>query len=271
MTTTRTVTIHRWRRLSKHPEYLLTPLISVLILAAWEGFARGLQIPSFIIPAPSAVIRALVRGLHSGVYVSHFSHTLAETLLGFLIGASVGLGLGALIARSPLLERAFYPYVVAFQTMPKIAIAPLLILWFGFGIWSKVAMAAMIAFFPVMVNVITGLRAVDREVIELMRSLSATEWQIFRMVRLPTALPYVFAGLDIAIVFSLLATIVAEFVGSQMGMGNLILQMNFALDVAGVFAVLIILSGLGVCLHLTVVKIQRRVIFWTKTDGVMGA
>lgn len=257
--------------LSKRPEYFLTPLISVLILAAWESVVRGFRIPPFIVPPPSAVFRALVGSLHSGVYMAHFLHTLAETLLGFLIGSLVGLGLGALISRSPLLERTFYPYVVAFQTMPKIAIAPLLILWFGFGIWSKVAMASMIAFFPVMVNVITGLRAVDREVVELMRSLSATEWQIFKLVRLPTALPYIFAGLDIAIVFSLLATIVAEFVGSQMGMGNLILQMNFALDVAGVFAVLIILSGLGVCLHLIVVKVQRRVIFWTKTDGVMGA
>lgn len=256
---------------SRRPEYLLTPLISVVILVAWESVARGFRIPPFIVPAPSAVLRALVSGLHSGVYVTHFFHTLAETLLGFLIGALVGLALGALIARSPLLERTVYPYVVAFQTMPKIAIAPLLILWFGFGIWSKVAMASMIAFFPVMVNVITGLRAVDREVIELMRSFSASEWQMFRMVRLPTALPFVFAGLDIAIVFSLLATIVAEFVGSQIGMGNLILQMNFALDVAGVFAVLIILSALGVCLHLAVVKIQRRVVFWTNGSGAAGA
>lgn len=263
--------IHWLPIFSRRPEYLLTPLISVLILGAWEGLTRGFQIPPFIVPAPSAVIGALARGLHRGIYMSHFLHTLAETLLGFLLGSLVGLGLGALISRSPLLERTVYPYVVAFQTMPKIAIAPLLILWFGFGIWSKVAMASMIAFFPVMVNVITGLRAVDREVVELMRSFSASEWQIFRLVRFPTALPYLFAGLDIAIVFSLLATIVAEFVGSQVGMGNLILQMNFALDVAGVFAVLIILSALGVCLHLIVVRIQRRVIFWTKTDSAIGA
>jgi NitT/TauT family transport system permease protein len=156
---------------------------------------------------------------------------------------------------------------VAFQALPKIAIAPLLILWLGFGIWSKVAMAAMIAFFPVMVNVITGLRAVNRDVLELMKSLSATDWQVFRLVRLPNALPYLFAGLDVAIVFSLLAAIVAEFVGSQAGMGNLILQMNFQLDVAGVFAVLIILSALGVALHLIVVHLQRRLLFWSSTGG----
>lgn len=269
MTAMATRTVRWFLTHAKRPECVLAPLILLLILAAWESVTRAFHIPPFIVPAPSAVIGALFRGLHSGIYTAHFLHTLAETLLGFVIGASVGFGLGVLVARSLLLERTFYPYVVAFQTMPKIAIAPLLILWFGFGIWSKVAMASMIAFFPVLVNAITGLRAADREVVELLRSLSATEWQIFRMVQLPTALPYVFAGLDIAIVFSLLATIVAEFVGSQMGMGNLILQMNFALDVAGVFAVLIILSALGVCLHLIVVKIERRVIFWTKTDSVI--
>lgn len=251
----------------RHPEYVLTPLLSLLILGAWEALVRALAVPAFIVPAPSAVLVALARGIQRGVWASHFATTLAETLIGFALGAAVGLGLGALVARSALVERTLYPYVVAFQTMPKIAIAPLLILWLGFGIWSKVAMAAMIAFFPVMVNVITGLRAVDREVVELMRSLSASEWQTFRLVRLPTALPYVFAGLDIAIVFSLLATIVAEFVGAQRGMGYLIIQMNFTLDVAGVFAVLIVLSTLGVALHLAVVKIQRRVIFWTKPNS----
>lgn len=258
------------RRL-RRPEYLLSPLIAVALLAAWEGLVRGLRVPAFIVPAPSAVFQALARGLWSGIYVTHFVHTLAETLLGFLIGALVGLVLGAAIARSRLVERTLYPYVVGFQAMPKIAIAPLLVLWFGFGIWSKVAMACMIAFFPVMVNVIVGLRAVDRELVELMGSLSASEWQVFRLARVPTALPYLFAGLDVAIVFSLLATIVAEFVGSQIGMGNLILQMNFALDVPGVFAVLLILSLLGVGLHLVVVKIQRRVIFWGNSDVVTGA
>lgn len=249
-------------------EYALSLLIGLAVVGAWEAIVQVLAVPPYIMPAPSAVAVSLGRGLASGVYATHLWHTLAETLLGFGIGAVVGLALGAMIARSPLLERVVYPYVVAFQALPKIAIAPLLILWLGFGIWSKVAMAAMIAFFPVMVNVITGLRAVDREVLELMRSLSATEWQIFRMVRLPNALPYLFAGLDIAIVFSLLAAIVAEFVGSQVGMGNLILQMNFALDVAGVFAVLIILSVVGVMLHLIVVNLQRRLVFWSKAGGV---
>lgn len=250
-------------------EAVLSAIIGLVAVGIWEAAVRALDVPAYIVPAPTAVIMALLRGIQSGVYLTHLAYTLGETLIGFAIGSIVGLTLGAIVARSPLLERVLYPYIVGFQAMPKIAIAPLLILWLGFGIWSKVAMAVMIAFFPVMVNAITGLRAVDRDSLEMMRSLSATEWQVFRLVRLPTALPYVFAGLDIAIVFSLLAAIVAEFVGAQSGMGNLIMQMNSALDVAGVFAVLIILSAVGVALHLMVVTVERHVVFWTKTDHMI--
>ncbi len=251
-------------------EAALSALLGLAVVGVWELVVRALAVPEYLVPAPTAVIMALGRGLASGVYVIHLGYTLLEALLGFAIGSLIGLMLGAAIARSPLLERVLYPYVVGFQAMPKIAIAPLLILWMGFGIWSKVAMAAMIAFFPMLVNVITGLRSADRDSIDLMRSLSASEWQIYRMVRLPNALPYIFAALDIAIVFSLLAAIVAEFVGAQVGMGNLILQMNSALDVAGVFAVLIILSAVGVMLHLVVVKLQRRVVFWGGTSDTTG-
>lgn len=254
----------RWR------EAALSVLLGLAVVGVWELVVRAFAVPEYVVPAPSAVFVALGRGLASGVYVTHLAYTLAEALLGFAIGSLIGLMLGAAIARSPRLERVLYPYVVGFQAMPKIAIAPLLIMWMGFGIWSKVAMAAMIAFFPMLVNVITGLRAADRDLIDLMRSLSASEWQIFRMVRLPNALPYIFAALDIAIVFSLLAAIVAEFVGAQVGMGHLILMMNFSLDVAGVFAILVILSVVGVALHMVVVKLQRRVVFWVQTDDMTG-
>jgi len=251
-------------------EAALSVLLGLAVVAVWELVVRAFAVPVYVVPAPTAVIVALGRGLASGVYIVHLAYTLVEALLGFVIGSLLGLMLGAAIARSPLLERVIYPYVVGFQALPKIAIAPLLIMWLGFGIWSKVAMVAMIAFFPMLVNVITGLRAADRDSLDLMRSLSASEWQVFRMLRLPYALPYIFAALDIAIVFSLLAAIVAEFVGSQSGMGNLILQMNFSMDVAGVFAVLIILSVVGVALHLVVAKLQRRVVFWSEKNDMTG-
>src|SRR5207249_11818717 len=165
--------------------------------------------------------------------------------------------LGALIAQFRVVERTFYPYLVALQTLPKIAIAPLIIVWFGFGISSKVIIAATVAFFPVLVNVIVGLKTVDAPKLDLMRSLSATRWQTFRFVTFPNALPFVFAGLDIAVVFSVLGAIVGEFVGSQRGLGNLILQFNTALDIAGMFAVLLLLAALGVALPLIMQAIQR--------------
>jgi NitT/TauT family transport system permease protein len=168
-------------------------------------------------------------------------------------------------------EQTIYPYVVALQTLPKIAIAPLIIVWFGFGISSKVVIAAMVGFFPVLVNVIVGLKTIDQSKLDLMRSLNATRWQTFRLVKFPNALPFVFAGLDIAIVFSVLGAIVGEFVGAQRGLGNLILQFNFSLDIAGVFAVLILLSVMGVALHLIMQAIQRRVIFWAEPEQVIGA
>jgi NitT/TauT family transport system permease protein len=150
-------------------------------------------------------------------------------------------------------------------------VAPLLVVWFGFGVSSKVVIAATVAFFPVLVNVIVGLKTVDAGKLDLMRSLNATRWQTFRLVKLPNALPFVFAGLDIAIVFSVLGAIVGEFVGAQRGLGNLIMQFNVSLDIAGVFAVLVLLSVMGVALHLGMQAIQKRVIFWAEPDEIVNA
>lgn len=259
------------RELSERPHLVLIPLVFVVFVGLWEWVVRFFGVPAFLMPAPSTVMAALTNGLGSGLYVAHFWVTLYEALLGFLIAAVSGILLGALIAQWRLVEQTFYPYLVALQTLPKIAVAPLIIVWFGFGIPSKVIIAATVAFFPVLVNVIVGLKTIDQPKLDLMRSLKATRWQIFRLVTFPNALPFVFAGLDIAIVFSVLGAIVGEFVGAQRGLGNLILQFNFALDIAGVFAVLILLSVLGVSLHLVMQAIQRRVIFWAEPDQVIGA
>jgi NitT/TauT family transport system permease protein len=257
--------------LAARPQVVLIPLVFVVVVALWEWVVRQFEVPAFIAPAPSAVLASLAGGFRSRLYVEHFGVTLYETLLGFLIAAASGIVLGAVIAQFRLVEQTVYPYLVALQTLPKIAIAPLIIVWFGFGISSKVIIAAMVGFFPVLVNVIVGLKTVDQSKLDLMRSLDATRWQTFRLVKFPNALPFVFAGLDIAIVFSVLGAIVGEFVGAQRGLGNLILQFNFNLDIAGVFAVMILLSGLGVALHLLMQAIQRRVIFWAEPDQVIGA
>jgi NitT/TauT family transport system permease protein len=253
------------------PQVVLIPLVFVIFVALWEWVVRAWNVPNFLVPAPSTVAGALGRGVRTGLYLTNFWITLFEALVGFVIAAVAGIVLGAIIAQFRLVERTFYPYLVALQTLPKIAIAPLIIVWFGFGISSKVIIAGTVAFFPVLVNVIVGLKTVDAAKLDLMRSLRASRWQTFRLVTFPNALPFVFAGLDIAIVFSVLGAIVGEFVGSQKGLGNLILQFNFSLDVAGVFAVLILLSVMGVALHLVMQAVQRHVIFWAEPDETISA
>jgi len=255
----------------ERPHLPLVPLVLVVVVLAWEGIVRIWRIPEFLVPAPSAIGRALMAGLTSRLYVDHFGVTLYESLLGFLIATAAGIACGTVIAQFRVVERTLYPYLVALQTLPKIAIAPLLIVWLGFGITSKVVIAALVAFFPILVNVIVGLKTVDASKLDLMRSLDASRWQTFRYVTFPNALPFVFAGLDIAIVFSVLGAIVGEFVGSQRGLGNLILQFHTSLDIAGMFAVLLLLAALGVGLHLLIQAIQRRVIFWSQADHVVGA
>jgi NitT/TauT family transport system permease protein len=255
----------------QRPHLPLVPLVLVVFVLGWEGIVRAWQVPEFLVPAPSAIGRALVAGLTSRLYLDHFGVTLYESLLGFVIAAAAGIACGTVIAQFRVVEQTLYPYLVALQTLPKIAIAPLLIVWLGFGLTSKVVIAALVAFFPILVNVIVGLKTVDASKLDLMRSLDASRWQTFRYVTFPNALPFVFAGLDIAIVFSVLGAIVGEFVGSQRGLGNLILQFHTSLDIAGMFAVLLLLAALGVGLHLAIQAIQRRVIFWAQADHIVGA
>jgi NitT/TauT family transport system permease protein len=254
------------------PEIPLSILLFVGLVGGWELAVRLFDIPKIVLPAPSAVASALWYGM-TGDFLKHFGITFYETIAGFVIGSATGLVLGALIAQFPLLERTLYPYVVAFQTLPKVAIAPIIVIWFGYGVTSKIVITATIAFFPLLANTIVGLRAAPAEQIELMVAFTASRWQVFRLARLPQALPYIFVGLDVAIVLSVIGAIVGEFVGAQAGLGYLILQKNFSMDMAGVFAILIVLSAMGVGLHLLVNAVQRRVVFWmdNSTDRVMGA
>ncbi|WP_431858259.1 ABC transporter permease [Azospirillum sp.] len=261
----------RFRRfLRERPEWLLVPLLFVIATTAWQAVIRGFDVPVYIFPAPSDIGWALVERLGSGVYIEHGLYTLSEALLGFLAAAVAGITVGSVIAQFRIVEKTLYPYLIAIQTTPKVAIAPLFIMWFGFGITSKIIVAAIISFFPILVNVIAGLRSTDVQRIELMRSLRASRWQIFWMVRLPSALPMIFAGLQVAIIFSILGAIVGEFVGSNKGLGNLILQMNFNLDTPGVFGALVCLSAMGIALHVIMHRIQRRLLFWADQTKITG-
>jgi NitT/TauT family transport system permease protein len=254
------------RTLKARPELLLIPALFVVLVLLWEGIIRYFEVPIYIMPAPSNIAQALI----NVSFLDNALYTLAEALSGFLLAALCGIVLGGLIAQFPLLEKTLYPYLIAIQTTPKVAVAPLFIMWFGFGMTSKVIIAATIAFFPILVNVISGLRSTDPARLELMRSLRATRWQIFTMVRLPSALPMIFAGLNIAIIFSILGAIVGEFLGSRKGLGNAIMQMNVNLDTAGMFATLFVLSAIGVSLHVLMSYLQRKALFWADSSRIPG-
>ena len=240
-------------------------LVAVVLL--WEGLSRAFGVSSFVLPAPSAIAARFWDLLASGLIWPHFVATLTSVVVGLLAGASLGLVCGGLIAVVPLLERLVYPYLVALQTVPKIAIAPLFIIWFGYGVTSKIIITALLCFFPMLVSVIAGFKAVDRDQLEMMRSFGAPAWQTLIRLRIPAALVVIFAGLEIASVLAVIGAVVGEFVGAQVGLGYLITSLNFNLDVAGVFAVLIFLAIIGLSLHSIVKLARRRCIFWVRTES----
>lgn len=249
-------------RLTPLRRRILILAVFVGVITAWHVAITALDVSHLIFPGPAAVAKAVYALFATGEIWTHLGVTLYEILAGFAIGALAGFVLGALIGQSALLEAVLYPYVVAFQTVPKVAVAPLFVLWFGFGTSSKVIITATIVFFPVLANTIVGLRSTPRDQIDLMRAFTASQWHVFRMVRLPHALPYVFAGLDIGIVLAVIGAIVGEFVGAQAGLGYLILQRNFSMDAGGMFAILIVLSAIGIALHTVTKAIARRAVFW---------
>jgi NitT/TauT family transport system permease protein len=260
------------RRIAR-PEIPLAIALFVVVVGGWELAVRALDVSALVVPPPSAVALALWSGLISNAFTYHFGVTAYETLAGFAVGAGLGLVLGSLVSQFVLVEKTLYPYIVAFQTIPKVAIAPLFVIWFGYGMTSKVIITATIAFFPALANTIVGLRAAPADQIELLRAFTATRWQIFRMARVPHALPYVFAGLDVSIVLSVIGAVVGEFVGAQAGLGYLILQRTFSMDTAGMFAILILLSAMGIVLHAVMKYARKRVVFWLETqqDATLGA
>ncbi len=245
---------------------VLTVLLFCASVALWEGAVRLLEVPVFIFPPPSRVVVALWRGISRGLYVTHLYYTLVETMLGFLLGSLLGFCLGTAVAMNRYVEYFFYPYIVMFQSLPKVALAPLIVMWFGLGLASKVVNAALVAFFPLLVNTMVGLRSADEDRVNLMRSLAASERQIFWMLRLPNALPFVMAGLDVAMIFALIGAIVGEFVGAREGLGMLIQAMNFTMDVSGQFSILLILSVVGLILNRCILIVRRRVLFWDPSE-----
>lgn len=255
----------KWRR--DRMLAVALPLVTLaVVVVVWDRVIALLDVTPEVMPKPGDALAMLWFGLSSGVYVTHTLVTLQEVLYGFAIGGIAGFAIGVLVAEFRYVRMAFFPFLIVLQITPKVAVAPLFIIWLGYGIESKVAIAASISFFPIVINTVAGLRSADAEMLEMMQAFCATRWQTFRRVKLKLALPYIFAGLNVAMALAVIGAIVAEFVGSTQGLGYLILQANFKLDTAQVFAVLVMLAALGIALNAVLSLVSRRALFWHDSE-----
>lgn len=228
----------------------------------WYLIARLGGFPAFILPSPGLVWVRLLQTLSSGSLLRHSAVTLGEVLSGLALGVSTATALGYLLAKSRAFERLLAPYVVASQSVPIVAIAPLLVIWFGPGLLSKVMICALIVFFPVLVNTIVGLRSVPEELNELMRSLQATRWQTISLLEVPAALPIFLGGLRIGATLSVIGAVVGEFVGANEGLGFLINVGRGQYDTALVFVAVFTLIGMALTLYGLVVFLEARLLSW---------
>lgn len=242
---------------------MLLPLATVAILIlVWHYGIKLFQVPAYLVPSPVAVLEALDRGLIGGSLWPHILATLTAIVSGYLVGCTMALLLSALVSEFELLERAVYPVVVGFQSIPKVALAPILVVWFGFDLGSKVVMVALICFFPCFVNAVIGLKSYNPDLIDLYRAFGASRWQVFWRVKVPSAAGHIFAGLQISVILALLGTVVAELVASRRGLGHVIAAAGLDFDVAMMFACVVILATIGVLASQLILFIHRRIVFW---------
>jgi NitT/TauT family transport system permease protein len=244
-------------------ERAIYPLVGLLaIIGAWQAYTQLTGINPIVLPSPSEIFDASVHNY--GLLVSQTWPTLSATVLGFGIALAIGIPLAVCVANSRLLNLALYPILVATQSVPKVAIAPIVLVWFGLGMESKLAIAFLVAFFPIVVDTATGLRATPAGLLELAHSLRASPWQVFLKVQMPAALPFIFAGAKVAITLAVIGAVIGEFVGSVNGLGNLLLTANSQLESPLAWAALIWLSALGILLFAAVALAERLTMPWAE-------
>ncbi|MFJ9427479.1 ABC transporter permease [Streptomyces sp. NPDC101249] len=235
----------------------LPAAVGIVLLLLWQVISANHLVSDLLIPPVDKTWDALRAGLVDGDWWGDISTTLLEMVIGFAIGVVAGLLLGALFAHSPISRIAFYPYVIALQAFPKIAVAPLLVVALGYGMSPKIAVAASLAYFPVMTAAIAGFTEIDADEHNFMRSINASRWQEMRYLRLPNAMSYLFPSFDVALIVALLGAVAAELVGSQNGLGYILVQAQAMGDTAAIFADLIVLALLGVVLQAIIVLVRR--------------
>ena len=241
-------------------QWLPSLLIVVGILIVWEAYVRIFDVQTWLLPAPSDIGTALYND--AGLLSKHTRATLSEIVVGFGLALVCGVALATAIGLSRTLERAIYPFVIASQTIPIIVIAPMLLIWVGYGLAPKVIVVALISFFPIVVNMVDGLKSVDRDMVNLMRTLGAHRLQVFFKVQVPTSLPYLFSGMRVAIAVSVIGAVIGEWVGSSEGLGYLMIRSKPQFLTERVFAAITILSAMGVGLFASVGIVERFAIPW---------
>jgi ABC-type nitrate/sulfonate/bicarbonate transport system permease component len=240
--------------------------IVVVLLGLWQlaaeldVIAHALNIEPFLVPSPSEIAQSL--WADRGLLADNGWVTLQEVIAGFALSVAAGVAFAVALHISPTLRRAFYPLLVASQTVPIVVVAPILVVWLGFGIGPKLAIIALICFFPITVNTLDGLRSVDPDLMKMMRTLDASRWQTFRRVEAPTALPYFFSGAKIAVAVAVIGAVFGEWAGSSSGLGHLIQQASAQLQTARTFAAVVVLSALAILLFGLLAAIERRVAWW---------
>ena len=243
---------------------LMTWLLPVAILAAlldaWELWVQIADVPKWQLPAPSAIAKEL--GTSRDLLWNHTLVTLQEIVIGFLVALVTGLVLAGAIAYSRVMERSVYPIVIASQTVPIIAIAPLLLIWVGYGLTPKIIIVALICFYPIAVNTVDGLKATDPDMVNMLRTLGASRWQVFTKLQIPTALPFMFSGIKIGVSVSVIAAVIGEWVGASEGLGYLITYSQPLFLTARVFAAIFVLSVMGISLFVLAVVAERMMMPW---------
>jgi NitT/TauT family transport system permease protein len=235
-------------------------LVLVASIALWEAAVRLLEVRKFILPAPSAIVVDLWR--EPAYFARQTAYTLGTTALGFALAVALGLALAVAIVHSRFLDRTLYTFLVVLNSIPKVALAPLFVIWLGTGIEPKVAIAVMIAIFSIVIDGVLGLRSVDPEALNLARVSRARPWAVLVKIRLPNALPYIFSGMKVAISFALVGAIVGEFVAGEVGLGSVILQAQSTFDTTRAFAAILLLGVMGTVLFFLVELAERLMLPW---------
>jgi len=234
-------------------------ILSCVLLLIWQILTLVLDLSEFVLPTPWVILKRMIVELP--LLLAHAYVTLLEVVGGFLVAAILGLPLALFIFYSKAFERAVYPVLVALQTVPKVALAPLLVLYLGYGWMPKITLAFLISFFPIVISTVIGLQSLDKNFVHLVRSMGANEWQTFVKIRLPTALPNIFGGFKVAISLAVIGAVIGEYVASEKGLGYLQLQANSQFDTTLNFAAVVTISLLGVMLYFLITTIENMVVY----------